>query len=139
MAIQPVRSQKAVTHLPKSTPYAPWVQRLMLGQKGICLLTLTLVGCALSLYGQSVYQHRQWGQSYAQLERLQKLEQQGIAASEIMKQSLAEEAERPTSQMTSQMPNNSIAVETAPARSFDEADMLTESVLDVDLDGPMGY
>ena len=139
MAIRPARTRKSVKSMPKSVPYAPWVQWLMVGQKGICLLTLTLVGCALALYGQSVYQHRQWGQSYAQLERLQKLEQQGIAASEIMKQSLAEEAERPTSQMTSQMPDKAISLETAPARSFDDADMPTQSVLDLNVDGPMGY
>lgn len=139
VVIRPTRVQQAVMAMPKPAPYAPWVQWLMVGQKGICLLTLTLVGSALALYGQSVYQHRQWGQSYAQLERLQKLEQQGIAASEIMKQSLAEEAERPTSQMTSQMPDKAISLEMAPARSFDDADMPTKSVLDLDLDGPMGY
>ena len=142
MAIQPVRSRKAVVHKPKASPkasYAPWVRWLMVGQKGICCLTLTLVGCALTLYGQSVYQHRQWGQSYAQLERLQKLEQQGMAASEIMKQSLAEEAERPASRMTSQLPNHSVSIETAPARSLNDAVLPTDSVLELDLDGPMGY
>lgn len=143
LAIQPrpipASSQSAMVHLPKPAPYAPWVQRLMVGQKGIWLLTLTLVGCALTLYGQSVYQHRQWGQSYSQLEQLQKLEQQGMAASEIMKQSLEEEAEHPTSDMTSQMPNKAISIETAPARVFEEKEALTKSVLDLDFDGPMGY
>ncbi|WP_287281310.1 hypothetical protein, partial [Okeania sp. SIO2G5] len=127
------------TAVPKVHRVRTWVQRLMIGQKGICLLTLTLVGCALSLYGQSVYQHRQWGQSYVELEQLQKLEQQGIAASEIMKQSLAEEAELPISQMSSPMPDTSLPVETVPARSFKDTDMPTQSVLDIDLDGPMGY
>lgn len=137
--LQPMRSRKSVVHLPKSAPYAPWVHRLMLGQKGLCLLTLTLVGFALALYGQSVYQHRQWGHSFAQLERLQKLEQQGTAASETMKQSLAEEAELPESRMNSQMPDRAISIETAPPRKVEEADLPTESVLDLDLDGPMGY
>ena len=135
----PVQAQTSITSLPKSAPYAPWVQWLMVGQKGICLLTLTLVGCALSLYGQSVYQHRQWGQSYAQLEQLQKLEQQGMAASEIMKQSLAEEAERPASHMSSQMPNAAVSIETVPARAVDDTSIPPKSILDLDLDGPMGY
>lgn len=139
LAVQPMRARKSVVHLPKSTPYEPWVQRLMLGQKGLCVITLTLVGFALALYGQSVYQHRQWGHSFAHLERLQKLEQQGTAASETMKQSLAEEAELPESHMSSQMPDRAIEVETAPLRQVEDAHRPAESVLDLDLDGPMGY
>ncbi|MEM9218356.1 MAG: hypothetical protein AAGD25_28950 [Cyanobacteria bacterium P01_F01_bin.150] len=137
---QPVHSSSAISYLPQPASHAPWVNRLMVGQRSICLLTLALVGCALSLYGQSVYQHRQWGQSYSELERLQKFEQQGMAASEIMKQSLAEEAERPTSQMSSQMPDSSVSIEIAPVRpSKNDADAQTDSVLDLDLEGPMGY
>lgn len=112
---------------------------LMLGQKGLCLVTLSLVGVALSLYGQSVYQHRQWGMTYSQLEQLQKLEQQGMAASEIMKHSLAEEAEHPDSGMSSLMPSAAIPIEAVPPRAWDEAPDLSEALLDVDLDGPMGY
>ena len=115
-----------------------FLRGLAIAQRGVCAVTLTLVATALGLYGQSVYQQRQWGQAYNRLENLKKAEQQGMTLNEIMKNRLAEQAEHPSSAMQPRVPGATVPIEKMSPRPLRELEPSTPMV-DLRLDGPLGY
>ena len=137
-ALAPSHPTQTVVPFVKPSSQPQRLQRLAIAQRGVCLMTVTLVGLALGLYGQSVYQQRQWGQAYERLEDLKKIEQQGMTFNEVMKNNLAEQAEQPGSSMQPRVPGATIPVEKMVPRDLNLIAPSTPA-LDLELGGPIGY
>jgi hypothetical protein len=90
-----------------------------------CLLGISL----LPIYGWSVVNQHAWGQSYQQLEQLQRSERQLLANIEIDKFKVAETAERQPAGLVRQVPENTLFLPPAqapakPAAKSDRAPVL---------------
>jgi len=98
------------TPLPPSTDQARWMPFFIWMHRGVGVATVAMVLTALGFYGQSVYYQQQWGQNYRQLQRLKTLEHQGIAANEMMKKTLLDQATAPGAGMQMPLPGTAIAI-----------------------------
>ncbi len=76
-----------------------------------CLLGISL----LPIYGWSVLNQHSWGQSYRQLEQLQRSERQLLANIEVRKFQVAETVERQPAGLVRQVPENTLFLPPAQA------------------------
>ncbi|NEQ97471.1 MAG: hypothetical protein F6K30_12225 [Cyanothece sp. SIO2G6] len=134
--VVPVTAQS--TPLPTPTEQTAWVQTLIWVHRSIGVATVALVLTALGLYGQSVYYQQQWGQSYRRLQRLKTSEYQGIAANEIMKHTLLEQAATPGIAMRMPLPGTAISIQKVPPRALQIVEQPVP-IQDVEMDAPTGY
>lgn len=109
--------------VPSSTavhPFRPkqslWLTLLVWLQRGSGVVTLMLVVGALITYGWTVYTQEQWGKQFDKLESLKKKERQLVSANEVLKNQMAEQAERPTAGLLLPDPSNAIFLAPAPQR-----------------------
>ncbi|MGK7890343.1 MAG: hypothetical protein AB4042_13490 [Leptolyngbyaceae cyanobacterium] len=135
-AVIPVVAQS--TPLPTSPHSTIWVQCLVWFHRSVGVATVALVLTALGFYGQSVYYQQRWGQHYRQLQRLKTLEHQGIAANEIMKYNLLEQATHPSLSMQMPLPGTAIPVQQVPPRPLRTVEPL-DPIQNMELDAPTGY
>jgi hypothetical protein len=94
----------------------PWLRYLLVIQRGTSVLCFLLVVALLSVYTWTVYTQQLWTREYRKLESLQRQERQMTAANEVLKNSLADSAERPESGLLPTSVGNSIFVNPAPQR-----------------------
>lgn len=99
---------------PRSIP--KWLRMLVLAQRGSSIVTFSLVGLTLLVYGWTVYAQELWGRQYRQLEALQRQERQLTATNEALKQNLAQQAEQPESQLALPNPKQMIFMPSASPR-----------------------
>ncbi|PSB02569.1 hypothetical protein [Merismopedia glauca] len=103
----------------KPTPLAlPWLRSLLVAQRSTTAICFLLVAGLLSVYTWTVYTQQLWTREYRKLESLQRQERQMTAANEVLKNSLADTAERPESGLLPTSVANSIFVIPAPQRRF---------------------
>ena len=81
--------------LPARQPQPVWLRSLLQAQRASSVVAVMLLGGPLSLYGLTVYGEQRWSQDYQKLETLRLQEQQLSAASEVLKNQLAKEAQNP--------------------------------------------
>lgn len=108
--------RSSVRSLPNSRSIPKWLRLLVLAQRGSSIVTFTLVGSTLLVYGWTVYAQELWGRQYRQLEALQRQERQLTATNEALKQNLAQQAEQPNSQLALPNPNSIIFMPPASPR-----------------------
>lgn len=84
------------------------LQFLLRFQQATSVITLGLVGVALTVYGLTVYTPRTWSHEYKKLRSLQNHERQLTATNEILKNQLAQQAELPNSGLVRPNPNYNI-------------------------------
>jgi hypothetical protein len=70
----------------------------------------------LAAYGWTVYLQQRWGHEYEKLETLKKQERQLVSANELLKNQMAEQAEKPTAGLLLPDPSNAIFLTPAPQR-----------------------
>lgn len=99
---------------PKQKPL--WLVLLIKLQQGSSIVTLLLMIAILSVYGWTVYLQQRWGQQYDKLETLKKRERQLTSANEVLKNQMAEQAEKPTAGLLLPDPSNAIFLTPAPPR-----------------------
>jgi hypothetical protein len=100
-----------------------------------CLLGITL----LPIYGWSVLNQHAWGQSYQQLEQLQRSERQLLANIEIDKFKVAETAERQPAGLVRQVPENTLFLPPSQAPTKPAAKTHRVPVLPVVPLSPVSY
>ncbi|MBD3882247.1 hypothetical protein IFO70_10800 [Phormidium tenue FACHB-886] len=114
---QPTPSQADVVQaLPRPQAPLPWLKALVLLQRTSSVLTFGLVVGLLVVYGWTVYTQQRWGQAFNRLEALQKQERQLMAANEVIKNQMAEQAEVPAVGLVLPEPGNTIFLTPAPQR-----------------------
>jgi hypothetical protein len=75
-----------------------------------------LVVGALITYGWTVYTQEQWGKEFDRLEALKTKERELISTNEVLKNQMAEQAEKPTAGLLLPDPSNAIFLTPAPQR-----------------------
>ena len=116
--IQPLKTQK-IQILPESQTLPTWLKMAIGFQRRFSIGTLLLVSAVLAVYGSTVYSQQLWSQKYRQLENLRRQERQVTAASEVLKNQLANQAEQPDNGLVSPNPQNNLFLEPSPVRSPD--------------------
>lgn len=96
----------------------PWLRSLVVAQRGSAILGFLLAAGLLSVYTWTVYTQQLWTREYRKLESLQRQERQMTAANEVLKNSLADSAQRPESGLLPTSIGNSIFITPAPQRPF---------------------
>lgn len=109
------RSQR-VEKLPSKQSLPLWLRGLLFLQRGSNLVSFCLIGATLALYAWTVYSQQLWSQEYRKLETLQRNERQLTATSEVIKNQLARQAERPDTGLAAPNPANMLFISPAPQR-----------------------
>lgn len=100
-------------------PKPIWLSSLLVLQRGSDVMAFFLVATTLTIYSWTVYTQQQWTQEYRKLETLQRQERQLTTANAVMKDQLAQQAERPATGLVTPSQANTIYLPSAPQRPFD--------------------
>ncbi|MBW4657610.1 MAG: hypothetical protein KME15_02965 [Drouetiella hepatica Uher 2000/2452] len=112
-----------VQQLPRPQTAPPWVKMLLNVQRTSSLVTFSLIIGLLAVYGWTVYTQQRWGRAYTHLESLQKQERQMTAASEVLKNQMAKQAEAPDVGLALPDPGNTVFLTPAPQRAAVEPEV----------------
>jgi len=88
----PPHSAPKVRRLPTAKPVPGWLRAMAIAQGVIVPLACVMVGATAAVYGWTVYTQQRWSNSYERLEELRQREQQLLAADEVFKNELAQQA-----------------------------------------------
>jgi len=91
-----------------------WLRSLLRVERASSAAVVLFLGGALTLYGLTVYSQQRWSQEYQKLETLRLQEQQLSAASEVLKNQLAKEAQNPETGLSPQKPGDTIFLSPVP-------------------------
>jgi len=105
-----------VQQLPRPQVVPPWLKTLLHVQRTSSFVTFSLMIGLLAVYGWTVYTQQRWGSAYSHLEVLQKQERQMTAASEVLKNQMAKQAEAPDVGLALPDPGNTVFLAPAPQR-----------------------
>ena len=106
-----------VESLPNSQVKPVWLRSLLILQRGSNPLAFFLVAATLGIYAWTVSTQKLWTQEYTKLDNLQRQERQMTAANEVMKNQLAQLAEKPNTGLVPPSPANTLFLPPAPQRS----------------------
>ncbi len=106
-----------VRQLPVQDRPPQWLRSLLLIQQASVVATFVLAGSVLVVYGWTVYSQQLWGKEYQKLENLRRSERQFTTNSEVLKNQIVKQAERPGAAMVPQSPDSLVFLKPAPARS----------------------
>jgi hypothetical protein len=98
-----------------------WLSALIFIRRSSDLITFLLVAATLALYSWTVYTQQQWSQEYRKLETLQRHERNLTTTNEVMKNQLAQQAEKPATGLVNPTQANAIVLPAAPQRPFSPA------------------
>ncbi|HAZ50025.1 MAG TPA: hypothetical protein DDW76_23860 [Cyanobacteria bacterium UBA11369] len=85
-----------------------WLTWLMRWQRRSSVVTFLLVSATLAVYGGTVYTQQLWNREYRQLESLQLQQRQLTAASAVLKNKLAQQAEQQDTGLIPATPNTNL-------------------------------
>ncbi len=106
-----------VQQLPRPQAAPSWLKSLLHIQRTSSFITFSLIIGLLAVYGWTVYTQQRWGRAYSHLEALQKQERQMTAASEVLKNQMAKQAEAPDVGLALPDPGNTVFLTPAPQRA----------------------
>lgn len=119
-------------------PQPMWLSPLLFVQRSSDIVTFVLVATTLTLYALTVYTQQQWTQEYRKLENLQRDERHLTTTNAVIKNQLAQQAEKPATGLVSPSPANTIFLTPAPQRQIN-----SNSAKKVDVEpgakAPLGY
>ncbi|MBW4633926.1 MAG: hypothetical protein KME30_19090 [Iphinoe sp. HA4291-MV1] len=112
-------TQKAspVPVMPSAESVPSWLLRLYTLHRHSSVVAFVLVAVALVVYGWTVYSQQLWSQAYRKLQNLQRHERQLMTTNEVLKNKMAQEAERPPAKLVSPSPERMIFWNPAPVES----------------------
>ncbi|HEY9611477.1 hypothetical protein [Allocoleopsis sp.] len=102
-------------------PKPIWLSSLLVLQRGSDLMAFLLVAATLGLYSWTVYTQQQWSQEYSKWQKLQREERQLTTADAVMKDKLAQQAERPGTGLVPPSQANTIYLPSAPQRPLHQS------------------
>ncbi|NMG20326.1 hypothetical protein DP116_12995 [Brasilonema bromeliae SPC951] len=97
---------------PESVP--SWLLRLYTLHRHSSIMAFALVAVTLVVYGWTVYSQQLWSQAYRKMQNLQRHERQLMTTNEVLKNKMAQEAERPPANLVSPSPDKMIFWTPAP-------------------------
>lgn len=108
--------QKASTVpvMPSSESVPSWLLRLYTLHRHSSIMAFALVAVTLVVYGWTVYSQQLWSQAYRKMQNLQRHERQLMTTNEVLKNKMAQEAERPPANLVSPSPDKMIFWTPAP-------------------------
>lgn len=110
-------ARSAVRQLPTRRPIPTWLRLLIQLQRGSVIVTFVLVTAALVVYGSTIYMQQHWSKEYRKLKTMQRSERTMIAAGELMKNQLIQQAEQPGAGLVPRTSEHTIVLEPAPSRA----------------------
>ena len=119
------RNQKAIPVMPDGSKIPLWLMRWNSLHRHTAVITFLLVSSTLVVYGWTVYSQHLWSRSYQKLQDLQRDERQLTKHDEILKNKMAQEAEKPRSGLVSPTPANTIFLEESPPSNPNKTDSNT--------------
>ena len=93
-----------------------WLSSLLFLKRSSDVVTFLLVTTTLTIYSWTVYTQQQWTRDYRKLENLQRQERQLTTANEVMKNQLAQQAEKPATGLVPPTQTNAIFLPPAQER-----------------------
>ena len=108
------QNQKSIPVMPDGSKIPMWLMRWNSIYRHTSVVTFLLVSTTLIVYGWTVYSQHLWSSSYKKLQDLQRDERQLTKHDEILKNRMAQEAEKPNSGLVSPTPANTIFVPETP-------------------------
>lgn len=138
LTLIPSINNQNLKRLPSSQSAPLWFNLLVGLQRGSSVVTFLLIAAVLVVYGWTVYSQQLWSQEYRKLENLQRQERQLTAKNEILKNQLAQQAERPEAGLVPHTPKDTIFLEPAPQRP-ETALSPTVTELNLSSNVPLGY
>jgi len=112
-----ITARQKVEKLNTAQPPVPiWLSPLLFLQRSSDIVTFVLVAMTLTLYSLTVYTQQQWSQEYRKLENLQRDERHLTTTNAVIKDQLAQQAEKPATGLVSPSPANTIFLTPAPQR-----------------------
>ncbi|NEO84668.1 MAG: hypothetical protein F6J87_10500 [Spirulina sp. SIO3F2] len=134
-------SKATVVSFPQSkTKLSLWLRTLLVVQQGSSLLTFCLATAVLIAYGSTVYIQQEWSSEYRKLEQLQREKRELIAANELMKNQLAQQANLPNAGLMPPSPANTIFLPKAESGAVTTvAAQTTTPLVEVTAKTPLGY
>jgi hypothetical protein len=111
----------AIANLPTARPLPNWLRLLIQAQRGSLAVTFLLVIVTLVVYGGTIYTQQLWSKEYRKLKTMQRSERQMLAASEVLKNQIIQQAESPNSGLVAKSPRNTLILESAPLRTVKPA------------------
>lgn len=125
------KNQKSIPVMPDGSKVPMWLMRWNSIYRHTSVVTFLLVSTTLIVYAWTVYSQHLWSNSYKKLQDLQRDERQLTKHDEILKNRMAQEAEKPNSGLVSPTPANTIFVPETPSSDFqgvDKKSLETESL-----------
>lgn len=136
--VPPPNSNPVVRRLPASQALPLWLRRLVQLQRSSLIVAIVLVTLALVVYGSTVYTQQLWSKEYHNLQSMERNERQMTMTGEVLKNQLAQQAERPASGLIPRTPAGMIAVPSAPQRPATPSNASSPPVTPTP-DAPLGY
>jgi len=115
-----------------------WLSSLLFIQRSSDIVTFLLVATTLIVYSWTVYTQQQWAQEYRKLEDLQRNERHLTTANEVMKDQLAQQAEKPAAGLVNPTQASTIFLPSAPQRQVHTSPTQTPDQLSATTP-PLGY
>ena len=119
-------------------PKPIWLSSILVVQRSSDLMAFILVATTLSIYSWTVYTQQQWSREYRKLEDLQREERQLTTTNAVMKDQLAQQAERPGTGLVTPTPANPLVLPASPQRPFQTAPTQSANPVPV-AKTPLGY
>jgi hypothetical protein len=98
-----------------------WLSPLLILQRSSDVVSFVLISATLALYSWTVYTQQQWAQEYHKLENLQRNERHLTTTNAVIKDQLAQQAEKPATGLVTPTPANTIFLPPAPQRKSSTA------------------
>ncbi len=139
--LQTLRQEKyqaAVARL--AVPPTPlWVRLLVALQRSSTPIAVLLVVGVLPIYAWSASTQRFWGEASNRLQELRRHERELVAANEIRKYQITQQAEQFPVGLVRQVPGNTLFLKPQPARPLKPIPSDRPTVQPLNLSSPIGY
>ncbi|MCW6035934.1 hypothetical protein K4A83_06560 [Spirulina subsalsa FACHB-351] len=145
---QPPHPGSQRREMPRPTPLRPvaprpklpiWLRVLLGIQHGSSIVTFCLITAVLIVYSSTVYIQQQWSQDYRRLENLQRAQRNLTVADELLKNQLAQQANRPETGMVAPSPDNTIFLQRSMESPFTSEPAPTTRDHETTFVTPLGY
>lgn len=139
-ALQAVRSRSAVRSIPTQQALPRWLRWLILAQRSSLVVTFVVVVTTLFVYGSTVYTQQLWSKEYRKMTSLQRSERQMVAASEVMKGQIVQQADHSGAGMVRRTQEQAVFLQPAPERPTQPMDpLLSQPLAPTESSVPLSY
>lgn len=126
--------------MPTQQPLPGWLRLLILAQRSSLVVTFVVVITTLFVYGSTVYTQQLWSKEYRKMTSLQRSERQMVAASEVMKGQIVQQADHSGAGMVRRTQEQAVFLQPAPERPAQPMDpLLSQPLAPANSSAPLSY